>query len=229
MKKGLDAPLVPILFVGFGLLGIIATLMSNNKLNAIYPLILLLFGVLYLHTSLIGKYKIIQKIVGQTNIPKNAQVLDLGTGHGAFLVEIAKKLKTPGRVTGIDIWNKNDQSSNSVKNTQKIIDSQGLTDVSRLVTADMTKLPFEDKSFDLVVASISIHNVNPTSNRKMAIHEAYRVLKPGGEIIIMDIEHVSQYRKILEELDVAELTIKNAGVNSMYGLLFTKVLKAKKR
>ncbi|GAW98469.1 class I SAM-dependent methyltransferase [Secundilactobacillus mixtipabuli] len=228
MKKGLDAPLVPVLLIGFGLVTLVATLFSQEWINLIFPLILLGSGGLYLHTSLVGKYKIITSVVRQMNLQPNAQVLDLGTGHGAFLIEIAQKLKVPGKVTGIDIWHQSDQLNNALANTQKLIDAQNLTDVSQLTTANMTDLPFDDESFDFVVASVAIHNVKPASARSKAISEAYRVLKPGGEMIIIDIEHVAQYRRTLKQLGVTELTVSNAGVNGMYGVMMTKILRARK-
>lgn len=228
MKKGLDAPLVPVLLLGFGLVALVAALFSHEWINLIFPLILLVSGGLYLYTSLVGKYKIITKVVSQMALPPNAKVLDLGTGHGAFLMEIAKKLDVPGKVTGIDIWNQNDQSNNALANTQQLIDAQKLTGVSQLTTANMTDLPFDDESFDFVVASVAIHNVKPASARAKAISEAYRVLKPNGEIIIIDIEHVPQYRRTLQQLGVAELTVSNAGVNGMYGVMMTKILRARK-
>lgn len=228
MKKGLDAPLVPVLLLGFGMVALVAALSSHELINFIFPLILLVSGGLYLYTSLVGKYKIITTVVSQMALQPNAQVLDLGTGHGAFLMEIAKRLKVPGKVTGIDIWHQSDQSNNALANTQRLIDAQNLTGVSHLTTANMTDLPFDDESFDFVVASVAIHNVKPASARAKAISEAYRVLKPNGEIIIIDIEHVAQYRRTLQQLGVTELTVSNAGVNGMYGVMMTKILRARK-
>ncbi|MCH5462628.1 class I SAM-dependent methyltransferase [Lactobacillus sp. LC28-10] len=228
MKKGLDAPLVPLLLISFGLVALVAALSSHELINLIFPLILLVSGGLYLYTSLVGKYKIIVRVVSQMDLQPNAQVLDLGTGHGAFLMEIAKKLKAPGKVTGIDIWNQNDQLNNALANTQQLIDAQDLTGVSQLTTANMTDLPFNDETFNFVVASVAIHNVKPASARAKAISEAYRVLKPGGEIIIIDIEHIAQYQRTLQQLGVSELTVSNAGINGMYGIMMTRILRARK-
>lgn len=61
-------------------------------------------AIVFIYTSLSGKYKIIHQVVKSLDIPDNSKVLDLGTGHGAVLLEVAKKLKQPGEVIGIDIW-----------------------------------------------------------------------------------------------------------------------------
>ena len=96
MKKGIDAPFVPVLFIVAGVLGIIPAYNSHNPYNLIFPVIMITMAVLFIHTSLFGKYRIIHQVVSSLNIPKDSKVLDLGTGHGAVLLEVAKKLKSPG-------------------------------------------------------------------------------------------------------------------------------------
>ncbi|MFT9269771.1 MAG: methyltransferase domain-containing protein [Liquorilactobacillus nagelii] len=169
-----------------------------------------------------------KKVVAGLNIEKNAQILDLGTGHGAFLIEIARHLQHPGKIIGIDIWNKQDQANNSYENTKKLIVEQQLADVSELLTADMVKLPFKGNNFNYVVASLSIHNLKPAYKRQAAIQEAFRVLKKGGRMVIIDIEHVGEYQQFLQQLGAKEISISNTGINGMYAGLFTKVLIAKK-
>jgi len=228
MKKGIDAPLVPIIFSLLGGLGFVSVAVSREWVNLIFPVVLLAFAGVYIRTSLWGKYQIIKQLTLKMNLASNSQVLDLGTGHGAFLLEIASQLKAPGKVIGLDIWNQGDQSRNSATATQKNIDQAGVQTVSELVTGDMTKLAFEDNFFDAVVASLSIHNVKPKSKRQQAIREAYRVLKPAGQLVIMDIEHVAEYRQTLIQLGAREAQLHHAGINGMYGAMGTRILVAKK-
>lgn len=61
MKKGIDAPFVPVLFIVAGVLGIIPT-NSHNPYNFIFPVIMITMAVLFIHTSLFGKYRIIHQV-----------------------------------------------------------------------------------------------------------------------------------------------------------------------
>ncbi|WP_268913564.1 class I SAM-dependent methyltransferase [Lentilactobacillus sp. SPB1-3] len=187
-------------------------------------MVFLLFGLLYLYTSLFGKYKIIERVVGRLHFNGDEQVLDLGTGHGAFLIEIAKRLHASGKAIGLDIWNQGDQLGNAESETQRNIDHLGVSSVTELVTGDMTSLKFEDNRFDYVVASMSIHNVKPKSSREHSIDEAYRVLKPGGKIIILDIEHIGEYRSRLQQIGIKKISVQHGGIEGMYGALSTRIL-----
>ncbi|MEY8441613.1 hypothetical protein AALA17_03005 [Lactobacillaceae bacterium 24-114] len=59
-----------------------------------------------------------------------------------LLLEVAKKLRQPGEVIGIDIRQSADQSNNLQTAIQHNIDLAGPTDVSEVKTSDVTKLLF---------------------------------------------------------------------------------------
>lgn len=50
--------------------------------------------------------------------------------------------------------------------------------------ADITHIPYEDKSFDLILCS---HVLGHVPDEKKAIEELYRVLKPGGQVLVMTL------------------------------------------
>ena len=54
------------------------------------------------------------------------------------------------------------------------------------VEGDAEDLPFPSQSFDAVTISFGLRNVN---NPQMALGEMYRVLKPGGRIVICEFSH----------------------------------------
>ena len=81
------------------------------------------------------------------------------------------------------------------------------------VFADAMKLPFGDDEFDVVTMSFGLRNV---SDRNVALKEFFRVLKPGGRLVICEFSHVSGplgvlYRIYLKHLlpKVSKLMSKN--------------------
>ena len=83
-------------------------------------------------------------------------------------------------------------------------------------TGDMRSLPFADGSFDLVVSSLAIHNIRGRLDRAKAVAEAWRVLKPGGRLLIADIRSTALYAKTLETLG-AVTTTRRLGWRFWYG------------
>jgi len=52
------------------------------------------------------------RILDRLHLRGDEVVLDMGCGRGAVLTAVARRLTT-GRVTGVDIWSKKDQSGNA--------------------------------------------------------------------------------------------------------------------
>ncbi|WP_225367490.1 class I SAM-dependent methyltransferase [Lentilactobacillus parakefiri] len=145
------------------------------------------------------------------------KVLDLGCGHGAVLIAFAKRLTARGHADGIDLWRSRDQSNNTETNTQKNLQTNHVQDRTSLITANMVSLPFENNTYDYVVSSFAFHNIKPTSDRKIALVEACRVLKPGGTLMIVDTEHKgSQYVQLLKQQGLSNVSIKQAGFNGWW-------------
>ena len=113
------------------------------------------------------------------------RVLDLGCGRGAVLLQVARRL-TSGRAVGVDLWRTRDQSGNSIDATRRNAAADNVGDRVELHTADMSDLPFDRDSFDVVVSNVAIHNINEPARRERAIDEAVRVLRPGGRVLIAD-------------------------------------------
>jgi len=97
-------------------------------------------------------------------------VLDVGCGRGA----LARRLVGEGpAVTGID------PAPDAIAAAQESVPE------ARFSVAGAEALPFDPGSFDACVFLNSLHHV-PVSLMGQALHEALRVLRPGGEVIVVE-------------------------------------------
>lgn len=133
----------------------------------------------------------------------NEQVLDVGCGRGLMMVGAAKRL-TSGKATGIDIWQAKDQSGNGPKGALENAVLEGVSDRVHIETGDMRALPFANGSFEVVMSHWAVHNLEQVDDRATALREMMRVLRPGGSLILADIEHREAYMAALKNMGVAE-------------------------
>jgi ubiquinone/menaquinone biosynthesis C-methylase UbiE len=124
-------------------------------------------------------------------------VLDVGCGRGLLLIGAAKRLTT-GKATGIDLWQGEDLAGNSPQATLANAEAEGVADRVEIQTGDARKLPFADASFDVVVSNAALHNIYKGEERRGAVREIARVLKPGGRFIIADIRNLAEYATVLQ-------------------------------
>lgn len=199
---GIDAPLVPLL-MALGVLLCVGIAVFGH-VPAWWPSAAILAAVLalFLHASLRGKFVAWRRILRALAWRGDEQVLDLGCGRGAVLTMVAACVPR-GRVTGIDIWSSKDQSGNGPQAAADNAAAAGVAGRVELKTADMRELPFADASFDVIVSSMAIHNIGSTAGRDTAIDQAWRVLRPGGHLLIVDIQHARQYQARLRALGAA--------------------------
>ena len=149
--------------------------------------------------SKVGKLHLRDKIIASIPWRGDERVLDVGCGHGMMLLAAAKQL-TSGRAIGIDIWSQMDQADNNPESTLANARMENVADRVEVQNADARSLPFPDNSFDVVVSSFVIHNLNRPADRKQVMLEIARVLKPGGQLAIADIRHTGQYARTLRSL-----------------------------
>jgi len=164
----------------------------------------------YLHATLRGKFVVWAELLDGLNLRGDERILDLGCGRGAVLLMAAQHL-TSGRAVGVDLWRGVDQSGNSEEATRRNAVAEGVAERVELHTADMTALPFEDNSFDVVVSSLAIHNIGGRAGREKAIDEAVRVLRPGGRLLIADIRGTRRHQVRLGELGMSDVARRRLG------------------
>jgi len=106
--------------------------------------------------------------------PDGGAVLDVGTGPGVLLVDLATR-RPDLRVTGVDL--SADMITAATRNLERFGER------AHALVGDVTSLPFPDRSFDLIVSSLSLHHWNHPED---AVPELARVLRPGGQVYIYD-------------------------------------------
>jgi phosphatidylethanolamine/phosphatidyl-N-methylethanolamine N-methyltransferase len=100
------------------------------------------------------------------------RVLEVGVGTGISLPDYSRSV----RLCGVDI------SGPMLRKAQERVTELGLTNVEGLWVMDAEHLDFPDTSFDVVVAQYVITTV---PDPEATLDEFARVLKPGGEIILV--------------------------------------------
>lgn len=105
------------------------------------------------------------------------QVLDLAAGTGDLTRLIAPKVTRSGSVTLCDL------NHAMLLNGRKQLIDQGLVENIQIVQGNAQALPFADNSFDRLIIGFGLRNV---THKEQALSSMYRVLKPGGRLIILE-------------------------------------------
>jgi phosphatidylethanolamine/phosphatidyl-N-methylethanolamine N-methyltransferase len=116
------------------------------------------------------------------------RILEVGVGTGISLSGYSSK----NRIVGIDL------SEPMLRKAQKRVAELSLRHVERLEVMDAEHLSFPDGSFDVVVA---LYVVSTVPNPEAALAEFARILRPGGEIILVSrVGADSGLRRVVEQL-----------------------------
>jgi cyclopropane fatty-acyl-phospholipid synthase-like methyltransferase len=102
-------------------------------------------------------------------------VLDAGCGVGGTAMWIVRHYNV--QVTGITI------SPDQVRRAVRLLDRRELSDRVRVERRDMTESGFPAASFDIVYA---IESAGYAPDKRRFLEEAYRVLRPGGRLVVLD-------------------------------------------
>ena len=118
----------------------------------------------------------IQKMAEKSSfIGKKARVIDLGGGFSGSARYLAKNYGWEVVVLNL--------SGAENQRGRKMNKEQGLDHLIEVVDGNFANIPYPDASFDIVWSQDAILH---SDNRSQVLDEAYRVLKPGGEMIFTD-------------------------------------------
>jgi len=172
-----------VFIIGLILLGMLGVILS---IIGISLLVLFLWPGIGLATMNIIINKEDSEIQGMDIINKiqSPRLLDIGCGTGRTAIKIAKVLPKEGHINGIDIYNVNAISGNSLATVNRNAELEGVSDKSTFQYGSATKIPFEDNKFHIVNLSSVLHEVHDYENKEKAMKEINRVLKTKGFLFI---------------------------------------------
>lgn len=139
----------------------------------------------------INRHKLAAARVARIFLP-GSSVLEIAPGPGYFCIELAKLGNY--RITGLDI------SQTFIEICRRNAAEAGTPVEFKLGNA--SDIPFETGSFDLTFCQAAFKNF---SQPVKAISEMYRVLRPNGTAIILDMRHDATNEDIELELDKMRL------------------------
>lgn len=103
-------------------------------------------------------------------------ILDIATGTADLAIMAAKTIK-PEKIIGLDI------SANMLNFGREKIKKVKLDHIIQLEQGDSENLPYEEASFDAVMAAFGVRNFE---NLEKGLSEMVRVLKPGGTFVVLE-------------------------------------------
>lgn len=107
------------------------------------------------------------------------RVLDVGCGPGRLALAFAERVTPGGRAQGVDA------AEEMVRRATDLAGKRGLP--ASFQAAFAQRLPFHDASFDAVSCTLALHHV-AVGDRRAAVEEMYRVLKPSGRVLLADFQ-----------------------------------------
>jgi arsenite methyltransferase len=113
-------------------------------------------------------------LLKHVELKSNLTVIDLGSGAGFPLIELAERLGSSSKCFGLDTWiHANDRARQKIKNYEpKNVE---------IIDGSANQIPFGDASIDLIVSNLGINNFE---NPPEVFAECSRVLKHGGKLAL---------------------------------------------
>ena len=134
-------------------------------------------------------------------LPPNSRILELGSGSGAFWLEVLNDIPADWALTLSDLSEgmlqvaRENLGAISQQVEYKLIDAQ--------------QIPYDEEQFDAVMANFMLYHV---PDRDQAISEIQRVLKPGGRLyaVTNGFQHMREVRALIASID-SETDVTSAG------------------
>ena len=124
--------------------------------------------------------KLDEKAILLAEIKPVDKVLDVGCGTGNLAIAVKKLAGDKGEVFGIDPAAEMIEFASNKARKIKL-------DIKFRIGA-IENIPFPDNSFDVVLSTLMIHHLPGDELKLKGFSEIHRVLKPGGILLVVDID-----------------------------------------
>ncbi len=121
-----------------------------------------------------------QFTLSQTQLRPGQQALDVAGGSGDLAIGMCRQVGREGMVVLSDI-----NYPMLLRGRDRLIDA-GIVGNVRYALANAERLPFPEERFDCVTIGFGLRNV---TDKAAALASMYRVLKPGGQLLILEFSH----------------------------------------
>lgn len=122
-----------------------------------------------------------KKAISQLIPLQPKQILDVATGTGDVAIMTYRMLH-PDHIIGIDI------SNGMLELGRKKLEKLGLSGQIELISGDSEVIRFEDNRFDAITVAFGVRNFE---HLEMGLAEMYRVLRPGGKLVVLEFSKPS--------------------------------------
>ncbi len=132
---------------------------------------------------------VVRYLLKRTPIPPGQRMLELGCGRGSIIPMVRERLQ-PRLFVATDL------DGGQLRRAEKEVDRRWVatpTDIA-LAQADAHRLPFREGTFDVVILFAVLHHVE---DWRRVLDECFRVLAPGGRIIVEEYLHKLDIRRYL--------------------------------
>jgi len=113
------------------------------------------------------------KLLEKIKYRKNITALDIGSGLGFPLLEVAMRLGNTCKLYGIDPW---EAAVERIKTKIKIYRINNI----EIITGVAENIPLPDNSVDLIFSNNGLNNVNDI---RAVLNECHRISKPGAQLV----------------------------------------------
>jgi SAM-dependent methyltransferase len=171
--------------------------------------------------SKVGKLRIREEMLNQIPWRGDERVLDVGCGRGLAAVGAARRLTT-GKVVGVDVWIRSALSGNGPEQVLENARREGVADRVEATKGDVRQLPFAENTFAAVVSNFVLHELPTPAEREKMLREMVRVLKPGGQLVLVDFIFTVQAVQVLGEHGMT--AVRRSRVGPLVAWIITAIL-----